>query len=170
MNLTDGLDGLAITPIILVCVGLGIFTYLSGHINFANYLLIPHLPGVGELTIFIGAIVGSGLGFLWYNSYPAQIFMGDVGSLSLGAVIGYVAMAARQEIVLIIMGGIFVAETISVIIQITSIKLFNRKVFLWTPLHHHFEKKGWPEPKVVSRFWIVTFILVLVGIATLKIR
>lgn len=170
VNLTDGLDGLAITPVILVCVGLGIFTYLSGHINFANYLLIPHLPGVGELTIFIGAIVGSGLGFLWYNSYPAQIFMGDVGSLSLGAALGIIAVSIRQEFILMLMGGVFVIETLSVILQIASFRLTGKRIFKMAPLHHHFELSGLAEPKIIVRFWIITLILVLFALATFRLR
>ena len=170
VNLTDGLDGLAIMPIVLVSGALGIFAYLSGNINFSEYLLIPYIKDAGEITIFIGAIVGSGLGFLWFNSYPAQVFMGDVGALSLGAAIGLIAIIVRQEIVLVIMGGIFVIEALSVIIQVLSFKFRNKRVFLMAPFHHHFEQKGWAEPKVVVRFWIISFILILIGLATLKIR
>ncbi len=170
VNLTDGLDGLAIMPIVLVSGALGIFAYLSGNINFSEYLLIPYIKDAGEITIFIGAIVGSGLGFLWFNSYPAQVFMGDVGALSLGAAIGLIAIIVRQEIVLVIMGGIFVIEALSVIIQVLSFKFRKKRVFLMAPFHHHFEQKGWAEPKVVVRFWIISFILILIGLATLKIR
>ena len=170
VNLTDGLDGLAIMPIVLVSGALGIFAYLSGNINFSEYLLIPYIKDAGEITIFIGAIVGSGLGFLWFNSYPAQVFMGDVGALSLGAAIGLIAIIVRQEIVLLIMGGIFVIEALSVIIQVFSFKYRNKRVFLMAPFHHHFEQKGWAEPKIVVRFWIISFILILIGLATLKIR
>ena len=170
VNLTDGLDGLAIMPTILIAGALGVFAYVSGHIEFANYLAIPYLPGTGELVIFCGAIFGAGLGFLWFNTYPAQIFMGDVGSLSLGAVLGTLAVMVRQEVVFFIMSGIFVMETISVILQVGSYKLRGKRIFKMAPLHHHFELKGWPEPRVIVRFWIITVILVLVGLATLKIR
>jgi phospho-N-acetylmuramoyl-pentapeptide-transferase len=170
VNLTDGLDGLAILPTVMVAGALGIFAYVTGHAKFAEYLLIPHLPGVGELTIFTAALVGAGLGFLWFNTYPAQVFMGDVGALALGAALGVVAVAVRQEIVLFIMGGVFVMETVSVILQVASYKLTGRRIFRMAPLHHHFELKGWPEPRVIVRFWIVTVILVLVGLASLKIR
>jgi len=170
VNLTDGLDGLAIMPIILVSGAFGIFAYLSGNINFSEYLLIPYINNAGEITIFIAAVIGSGLGFLWFNTYPAQVFMGDVGALSLGAAVGLMAVIVRQEIVLIIMGGIFVIEALSVIIQVLSFKYRKKRVFLMAPFHHHFEQKGWAEPKVVVRFWIISFILVLVGLATLKLR
>jgi phospho-N-acetylmuramoyl-pentapeptide-transferase len=170
VNLTDGLDGLAIMPIVLVSGALGIFAYLSGNINFSEYLLIPYIKDAGEITIFIGAIVGSGLGFLWFNTYPAQVFMGDVGALSLGAAIGLMAVIVRQEIVLIIMGGIFVIEALSVIIQVLSFKYRKKRVFLMAPFHHHFEQKGWAEPKIVVRFWIISFILILIGLATIKLR
>ena len=170
VNLTDGLDGLAIMPIVLVSGALGIFAYLSGNINFSEYLLIPYIKDSGEITIFIGAIVGSGLGFLWFNSYPAQVFMGDVGALALGAAVGLIAIIVRQEIVLVIMGGIFVVEALSVIIQVLSFKFRNKRIFLMAPFHHHFEQKGWAEPKVVVRFWIISFILILIGLATLKLR
>ena len=170
VNLTDGLDGLAIMPIVLVSGALGIFAYLSGNMNFSEYLLIPYIENSGEITIFIGAIIGSGLGFLWFNTYPAQVFMGDVGALSLGAAIGLVAVIVRQEVVLIIMGGIFVLEALSVIIQVLSFKYRGKRVFLMAPFHHHFEKKGWAEPKIVVRFWIISFILILIGLATLKLR
>lgn len=170
VNLTDGLDGLAIMPTVLVAGALGIFAYASGNAVFANYLHIPHLPGTGELIIFCGALVGAGLGFLWFNTYPAQVFMGDVGALALGAALGVVAVIVRQEIVLFIMGGVFVMETVSVILQVASFKLTGRRIFRMAPLHHHFELKGWPEPRVIVRFWIITVVLVLVGLATLKIR
>lgn len=170
VNLTDGLDGLAIMPTVLVAGALGIFAYVSGNAVFANYLHIPFIPGSGELIIFCGAIVGAGLGFLWFNTYPAQVFMGDVGALALGAALGIVAVIVRQEIVLFIMGGVFVMETISVILQVASFKLTGRRIFRMAPLHHHFELKGWPEPRVIVRFWIVTVVLVLIGLATLKIR
>lgn len=170
VNLTDGLDGLAIMPTVLVAGALGIFAYVSGNAVFANYLHIPFIPGAGELIIFCGAMVGAGLGFLWFNTYPAQVFMGDVGALALGAALGVVAVIVRQEIVLFIMGGVFVMETISVILQVASFKLTGRRIFRMAPLHHHFELKGWPEPRVIVRFWIVTVVLVLVGLATLKVR
>ena len=170
VNLTDGLDGLAILPAVLVGGALGVFAYVSGHAAFSQYLLIPNIPGAGELVVFCAALVGAGLGFLWFNSYPAQVFMGDVGALSLGAGLGVVAVVVRQEIVLFIMGGIFVVETVSVILQVASYKLVGRRIFAMAPLHHHFELKGWPEPKVIVRFWIITFVLVLIGLATLKIR
>lgn len=170
VNLTDGLDGLAILPTVLVGGALGIFAYLSGHINFAEYLFIPYVPGVGELIIFCGALVGAGLGFLWFNTYPAQVFMGDVGALALGAALGTVAVITRQEIVLFIMGGVFVVETLSVVIQVLSFKLTSKRVFRMAPIHHHFELKGWPEPRVIVRFWIITVVLVLIGLATLKLR
>jgi phospho-N-acetylmuramoyl-pentapeptide-transferase len=170
VNLTDGLDGLAIMPTVLVAGALGIFVYVSGHAKISEYLLIPFLPGIGEVTIFCGALIGSGLGFLWFNAYPAQVFMGDVGALALGAALGVVAVVARQELVLLIMGGVFVMETVSVILQVGSYKLTGRRIFRMAPLHHHFELKGWPEPRVIVRFWIITVILVLIGLASLKIR
>lgn len=170
VNLTDGLDGLAILPSVMVGGALGVFAYASGNVNFANYLAIPHIPGVGELIIFCGALVGAGLGFLWFNTYPAQVFMGDVGALALGAALGAVAVMVRQELVLFIMGGVFVIETVSVILQVASFKLTGKRIFKMAPLHHHFELKGWPEPRVIVRFWIITVILVLVGLATLKVR
>ncbi|MEJ2439126.1 MAG: phospho-N-acetylmuramoyl-pentapeptide-transferase [Gammaproteobacteria bacterium] len=170
VNLTDGLDGLAILPTVMVGGALGIFAYLSGNANFSHYLGIPHIPGVGELIIFCGALVGAGLGFLWFNTYPAQVFMGDVGALALGAALGVVAVMVRQELVLMIMGGVFVIETISVILQVASFKLTGKRIFKMAPLHHHFELKGWPEPRVIVRFWIITVILVLIGLATLKVR
>ncbi len=170
VNLTDGLDGLAIMPTVMVAAGLGVFAYLSGHIEFANYLHIPYIHGSGELIIFCGAIVGAGLGFLWFNTYPAQVFMGDVGALSLGAALGVVAVIVRQELVLVIMGGVFVMETLSVVLQVGSYKLTGKRIFRMAPIHHHFELKGWPEPRIIVRFWIITVILVLIGLATLKIR
>ncbi len=170
VNLTDGLDGLAIMPTVLVAGALAIFAYASGNMVFAEHLHIPKIPGAGELVVFCGAIVGAGLGFLWFNTYPAQVFMGDVGALALGAALGVVAMIVRQEIVLFIMGGIFVMETVSVIMQVASYKLTGRRIFRMAPLHHHFELKGWPEPRVIVRFWIITLVLVLVGLATLKVR
>ncbi len=170
VNLTDGLDGLAIMPTVLVAGALGIFAYVSGNSVFAQYLHIPYIPGAGELIVFCGALVGAGLGFLWFNTYPAQVFMGDVGALALGAALGVVAVIVRQEIVLFIMGGVFVMETVSVILQVASFKLTGRRIFRMAPLHHHFELKGWPEPRVIVRFWIVTVVLVLIGLATLKIR
>ncbi len=170
VNLTDGLDGLAIMPTVLVSAALGVFAYVSGNANFAQYLLIPAIPGSGELVIICAAIVGAGLGFLWFNTYPAQVFMGDVGALALGAALGMIAVIVRQEIVLIIMGGVFVMETVSVILQVGSFKLTGRRIFKMAPLHHHFELKGWPEPRVIVRFWIITLVLVLLGLATLKIR
>ncbi len=170
VNLTDGLDGLATLPTVLVGGALGIFVYVSGNIHFSNYLLIPYIPGSGEVAVFCGALVGAGLGFLWYNSYPAEVFMGDVGSLALGAGLGMVAVIARQEIIFFIMGGVFVMETVSVILQVASFKLRGKRIFRMAPIHHHFELKGWPEPKVIVRFWILTVIFVLVGLASLKLR
>lgn len=170
VNLTDGLDGLAILPTVLVAGALGFFAYLGGNINFANYLHIPYIAGAGELVIICASIVGAGLGFLWFNTYPAQVFMGDVGALALGAALGVIAVVVRQELVLLIMGGVFVIETVSVILQVASFKLTGRRIFRMAPLHHHFELKGWPEPRVIVRFWIITVVLVLIGLATLKIR
>jgi len=170
VNLTDGLDGLAILPTVLIAGALGIFAYVTGHVKFAEYLSIPYIQGVEEVAIFCGAICGAGLGFLWFNTYPAQVFMGDVGALGLGAALGTIAVLVRQELVLFIMGGVFVMETVSVIIQVTSFKLTGRRVFAMAPLHHHYELKGWPEPRVIVRFWIISFVLVLIGLATLKLR
>jgi phospho-N-acetylmuramoyl-pentapeptide-transferase len=170
VNLTDGLDGLAILPSVLVAGGLIVFAYASGHARFAGYLGIPHLPGTSELCVFCGAMVGAGLGFLWFNTYPAQVFMGDVGALALGAGLGIVAVSVRQELVLVIMGAVFVAEALSVIVQVTSFKLTGKRVFRMAPIHHHFELMGWPEPRVIVRFWIVTVVMVLIGLASLKIR
>jgi len=170
VNLTDGLDGLAIMPTVMVAGAFAIFAYLTGNVVFAEYLSIPYVPGVGEMVVFCGAMVGAGLGFLWFNAYPAQVFMGDVGALALGAALGILAVMVRQELVLVIMGGLFVVETISVILQVASFKLTGRRIFRMAPLHHHFELKGWPEPRIIVRFWVVTVMLVLVGLATLKIR
>ena len=170
VNLTDGLDGLAIMPTVLVASALAVFAYASGNVKIAQYLGIPYIAGVGEIAVFCVAIAGAGLGFLWFNAYPAQVFMGDVGALALGAALGIVAVLVRQEIVLAIMGGVFVAETVSVVLQVTSYKLTKRRIFRMAPLHHHFELKGWPEPRIIVRFWIVTLILVLIGLATLKVR
>jgi phospho-N-acetylmuramoyl-pentapeptide-transferase len=170
VNLTDGLDGLAIFPALMIAFGLGIFAYVTGHAGFADYLNIPHVDGAGEMAVICGALIGAGLGFLWFNAYPAQVFMGDVGALALGAALGLVAVVARQEIELVIMAGIFVMETLSVMIQVVSYKLTGRRVFRMAPLHHHFELQGWPEPRIVVRFWIITVILVLVALSTLKIR
>jgi len=170
VNLTDGLDGLAIMPTVLVGGALGLFAYVTGNVNFSGYLDIPYVAGTGEIMVFCAALAGAGLGFLWFNTYPAQVFMGDIGALSLGAALGAVAVVVRQEIVLAIMGGVFVVETLSVIIQVASFKLTGKRVFRMAPLHHHFELKGWAEPKVIVRFWIITVILVLIGLASLKIR
>jgi phospho-N-acetylmuramoyl-pentapeptide-transferase len=170
VNLTDGLDGLAIMPTVLVSTGLAIFAYVAGHAEFSRYLQVPYVAGAGEVAIFCGAMIGAGLGFLWFNTYPATIFMGDIGALALGAALGMVSVVVRQELVLLIMGGVFVVETISVMLQVLSFKLTGRRIFRMAPLHHHFELKGWPEPRVIVRFWIITVILVLAGIATLKLR
>jgi len=170
VNLTDGLDGLAIMPAVLVGGALGLFAWVSGNVIVSDYLGIPFVSGAGEMLIFCAALAGAGLGFLWFNTYPAQVFMGDVGALALGAALGLVAVVARQELVLLIMGGVFVVETASVIIQVASYKLTGRRIFRMAPLHHHFELKGWAEPKVIVRFWIITVILVLVGLASLKVR
>jgi phospho-N-acetylmuramoyl-pentapeptide-transferase len=170
VNLTDGLDGLAILPTVMVSGALGVFAYVAGHVHFSGYLGLPYVPGAGEVVVICGALVGAGLGFLWFNTYPAQVFMGDIGALALGAALGTIAVVVRQEIVLFIMGGVFVMETISVILQVASFKLTGRRIFRMAPLHHHFELKGWPEPRVIVRFWIITVILVLIGLASLKIR
>ncbi|MCZ8130658.1 MAG: phospho-N-acetylmuramoyl-pentapeptide-transferase [Steroidobacteraceae bacterium] len=170
VNLTDGLDGLAIVPAVMVGGALGVFAWASGNAIFANYLLIPHVPGVGEVMVFCATLVGAGLGFLWFNTYPAQVFMGDVGALALGAALGVVAVCVRQEIVLFVMGGVFVLETVSVMLQVASYKLTGKRIFRMAPIHHHFELKGWAEPKVIVRFWIITVVLVLAGLATLKVR
>ena len=170
VNLTDGLDGLAILPTVMVAAALIVFAYVAGNVNFARYLAVPYISGVGEVCVFCGAIVGAGLGFLWFNTYPAQIFMGDMGALALGAALGTVAVVVRQELVLLIMGGVFVMETVSVILQVVSYKLTGKRLFKMAPIHHHFELKGWPEPRVIVRFWIVTVVLVLAALATLKLR
>ncbi|MCY7313252.1 MAG: phospho-N-acetylmuramoyl-pentapeptide-transferase [Pseudoxanthomonas sp.] len=170
VNLTDGLDGLAIMPTVLVACALGVFAYAAGNAVFSAYLQIPQVPGAGELVIICAAIAGAGLGFLWFNTYPAMVFMGDIGALALGAVLGTIAVIVRQELVLVIMGGIFVIETLSVIIQVASFKLTGKRVFRMAPIHHHFELKGWPEPRVIVRFWIISVVLVLVALATLKVR
>ena len=170
VKLTDGLDGLAIMPSVLVAGALGVFAYASGNVVFANYLGIPYIAGSGEVLVICSAIFGAGLGFLWFNTYPAQVFMGDIGALALGAALGVIAVIVRQEIVLFIMGGVFVMETVSVILQVASFKLRGKRIFRMAPIHHHYELKGWAEPKVIVRFWIITVILVLVGLATLKLR
>jgi len=170
VNLTDGLDGLAIMPSVFVAAALGIFAYVAGHSVFSEYLQLPFVPGAGELAIFCGALAGAGLGFLWFNTYPAQIFMGDIGALAVGAALGLIAVIVRQELVFIVMAGVFVMETVSVILQVASFKLTGKRIFRMAPVHHHFELKGWPEPRVIVRFWIVSVILVLAGLATLKIR
>jgi phospho-N-acetylmuramoyl-pentapeptide-transferase len=170
VNLTDGLDGLAIMPSVLVGGGLGIFGYAAGNVIYADYLSVPYIEGAGEMMVFCSSLAGAGLGFLWFNTYPAQVFMGDIGALALGAALGTVAIIVRQELVLMIMGGLFVIETLSVIIQVASFKLTGRRIFRMAPLHHHYELKGWAEPKVIVRFWIITVILVLVGLSSLKIR
>jgi phospho-N-acetylmuramoyl-pentapeptide-transferase len=170
VNLTDGLDGLAIMPTVMIGSALGIFAYVTGNAIFARYLGFPHIPGAGELAVICGAIGGAGLGFLWFNAYPADVFMGDVGALALGAALGAIAIIVRQEIVLFIMGGVFVVETLSVMIQVASFKTTGRRVFRMAPLHHHYELKGWKENQVVVRFWIITMLLVLFGLSTLKLR
>tara|TARA_B110000503_G_scaffold37933_1_gene62230 strand:+ start:98295 stop:99377 length:1083 start_codon:yes stop_codon:yes gene_type:complete len=170
VNLTDGLDGLAILPSVLVGGALGAIAYLAGHVEFASYLQIPYVAGSGEVVIFAGGLLGTGLGFLWFNTYPAQIFMGDVGALALGAALGTMAIIARHELVLVIMGGVFVMETLSVILQVGSFKLTGKRIFKMAPIHHHFELMGWPEPRIIVRFWIITVMLVLFGLATLKLR
>ena len=176
VNLTDGLDGLAIMPTVLVAGALGVFAYVAGNVVFSKYLLVPYVPGAGELAVFCAAVVGSGLAFLWFNAYPAQVFMGDVGALALGGAIGVVAIVVRQEFVLFIMGGVFVIETLSVMLQVSYFKYtklrfgIGRRILKMAPLHHHFEESGWKETQVVVRFWIITMMLVLVGLATLKIR
>ncbi len=170
VNLTDGLDGLAIMPAVMVAAALGIFAYAAGNAVFAQYLDIPAVPNAGELLIFCAALGGAGLGFLWFNAYPAQVFMGDIGALAIGAALGAIAVIVRQEAVVLVMGGIFVLETASVILQVASFKLTGKRLFRMAPIHHHFELKGWAEPKVIVRFWIITFVLVLVGLSTLKLR
>lgn len=170
VNLTDGLDGLAIMPTIMVAGALAVFAYVTGNVNFAAYLHIPYIPEAAELTVVCAAIVGAGLGFLWFNTYPAQVFMGDVGSLALGGILGVIAILVRQELVLLIMGGVFVIETVSVMLQVGSYKLRGKRIFRMAPIHHHYELKGWPEPRVIVRFWIISLVLVVVGLATLKLR
>jgi phospho-N-acetylmuramoyl-pentapeptide-transferase len=170
VNLTDGLDGLAIMPAAMVAVGLGIFAWASGNAIYAPYLGIPEIPGAGEIAIFCGSMAGAGLGFLWFNTYPAQVFMGDVGALALGGALGVVSVIVRQELVVLLMGGIFVLETASVILQVASFKLRGKRIFRMAPIHHHYELKGWAEPKVIVRFWIISLLLVLAGLATLKVR
>lgn len=170
VNLTDGLDGLAIMPTVLVAGALAVFAYVAGNVKFATYLSVPYVMGVGEVAVFCGAMVGAGLGFLWFNTYPAQVFMGDVGALALGAALGVVAVVVRQELVLFIMGGVFVMEAVSVMLQVASFKFTGQRIFRMAPIHHHFELKGWPEPRVIVRFWIITVILVLIGLGSLKIR
>jgi len=170
VNLTDGLDGLAILPTVAIGAALGIIAYLTGHLEFARYLHIPHVSGAGELVVFCGAMGGAGLGFLWFNTYPAQVFMGDVGALALGAALGTVAVITRHEIVFFIMSGIFVLETVSVMLQVASYRMTGKRIFRMAPIHHHYELKGWPEPRVIVRFWIITVMLVLFGLATLKLR
>jgi len=170
VNLTDGLDGLAIMPSVLVGGALGVFAYVTGNVNFSEYLGIPYVAGTGEILVFCAALSGAGLGFLWFNTYPAQVFMGDIGALALGAALGTVAVVTRQELILAVMGGVFVVETVSVMMQVASYKLTGRRIFRMAPLHHHFELKGWAEPKVIVRFWIITVVLVLIGLSSLKIR
>jgi phospho-N-acetylmuramoyl-pentapeptide-transferase len=170
VNLTDGLDGLAIGPMIIAAGTYLIFAYVAGHARVADYLQISNIPGSGELSVMCGSMVGAGLGFLWFNTYPAQVFMGDVGSLSLGGALGIIAVITKQEIVLVIVGGIFVVEALSVIFQVTSFRLYGRRIFRMAPIHHHFELKGWPEPKIIVRFWIISIILALVALSTLKLR
>jgi phospho-N-acetylmuramoyl-pentapeptide-transferase len=170
VNLTDGLDGLAIMPTVMVAGALAIFAYVAGNFVFSRYLGVPYVPGAGELAVFCTALAGAGLGFLWFNAYPAEVFMGDVGALALGAAIGVVAVIVRQEIVLFVMGGVFVVETLSVVLQVGSFKLTGKRIFRMAPLHHHYELKGWKENQVVVRFWIITMMLVLVGLSTLKLR
>ena len=170
VNLTDGLDGLAIMPTVLVASALALFAYVAGNSVFSHYLELPYIPGAGELTVFAASIAGAGLGFLWFNTYPAEVFMGDIGALALGAALGVIAVIVRQEIVLFIMGGVFVMETLSVMLQVGSFKLTGRRIFRMAPLHHHYELKGWKETQVVVRFWIITMMLVLIGLSTLKLR
>tara|TARA_B100001013_G_scaffold128013_1_gene74586 strand:- start:145 stop:1233 length:1089 start_codon:yes stop_codon:yes gene_type:complete len=170
VNLTDGLDGLAVLPTVIVGAALGLIAYLVGNVEFATYLQIPYVAGAGELSVFCGALIGAGLGFLWFNAYPAQVFMGDTGSLALGSALGVVGVMVRHEIVLLVMGGLFVLEAFSVIVQVTTFKLTGKRVFRMAPIHHHFELKGWPEPKIIVRFWIITLMLVMLGLTTLKLR
>ena len=170
VNLTDGLDGLAIMPTVMVAAGFALIAWATGNVNFANYLHIPYVANASELMVICTAIIGAGLGFLWFNTYPAQVFMGDVGSLALGAILGIIAVLVRQEFLLFIMGGVFVMETLSVILQVGSYKLRGQRIFRMAPIHHHYELKGWPEPRVIVRFWIITLVLVLLGLVTLKLR
>jgi phospho-N-acetylmuramoyl-pentapeptide-transferase len=170
VNLTDGLDGLAIGPVIIAAGTYLLFAYVAGHATLSTYLQINGVKGAGELSILCGAMIGAGLGFLWFNTYPAQVFMGDVGSLSLGGAIGTIAVITKQEIVLVIVGGIFVMEALSVIVQVVSFRLYGKRIFRMAPIHHHFELKGWPEPKIIVRFWIISIILALIGLSTLKLR
>ncbi|MCG8440734.1 MAG: phospho-N-acetylmuramoyl-pentapeptide-transferase, partial [Caulobacterales bacterium] len=170
VNLTDGLDGLAIAPVMIAAGAMGFIAYVTGTVTYADYLFLTHTPGTAELAILIGALLGASLGFLWYNAPPAMVFMGDTGSLALGGALGAIAVAAKHEIVLVIIGGIFVLETVSVIVQVVSFKLFGRRVFRMAPIHHHFEKLGWQEPTIVIRFWIISVILAIIGLATLKLR
>ena len=170
MNLTDGLDGLAIVPVMIACLCFALIAYLTGNTVFANYLQINHVPGTGELAVFCGALLGAGLGFLWFNAPPAMVFMGDTGSLSLGGALGTISIVTKHELVLAIIGGLFVLETASVIVQVASFKMTGKRVFRMAPLHHHFEKKGWAEPTIVIRFWIIAVILALIGLSTLKLR
>ena len=170
VNLTDGLDGLAIMPTVMVAAGFALIAWATGNVNFANYLHIPYVANASELMVICTAIIGAGLGFLWFNTYPAQVFMGDVGSLALGAILGVIAVLVRQEFLLFIMGGVFVMETLSVILQVGSYKLRGQRIFRMAPIHHHYELKGWPEPRVIVRFWIITLVLVLLGLVTLKLR
>ena len=170
VNLTDGLDGLAIGITTIAALALGMIAYMVGRFDFSRYLLVPYVPGAGELTVFLGALVGSGMGFLWFNSHPAEMFMGDTGSLALGGILGTVAIMIKQEILLVIIGGVFVIEALSVILQVASYKLTGKRIFLMSPIHHHFEKKGWAESKIIARFWIVASLLALFGLSTLKLR
>jgi phospho-N-acetylmuramoyl-pentapeptide-transferase len=170
VNLTDGLDGLAIGPVMIAGFTYGLFAYVSGHVKMAEYLQIPYVAGSAELTVFCGALVAAGMGFLWFNAYPAQMFMGDMGSLSLGAALGIVALISKQEILLVVVGGIFVVEAISVIFQVTSYKLTRKRIFRMAPIHHHFELKGWPEPQIIVRFWIISAICAVAALSTLKLR
>jgi phospho-N-acetylmuramoyl-pentapeptide-transferase len=170
VNLTDGLDGLAIGPVIVAAGTYGVIAYLTGHLKFAEYLQVPYVAGVGELSIFCAAILAAGLGFLWFNAYPAQMFMGDVGSLSLGAALGVLAIMTKNEILLVVIGGVFVVEALSVIFQVVSFKLRRKRVFLMAPIHHHYELKGWPEPQIIVRFWIISIVCSLIALSTLKLR
>ncbi|MDE0645842.1 MAG: phospho-N-acetylmuramoyl-pentapeptide-transferase [Gammaproteobacteria bacterium] len=170
VNLADGLDGLAILPSVMIAAALGLIAYLVGHVEFSDYLKIPYVPHMGEVAIFCGALVGAGLGFLWFNAYPAQVFMGDIGALAIGAALGTVGVLVRHEVVLLIMSGVFLLESASVVLQVASFKMTGRRVFQMAPLHHHFELKGWPEPRIIVRFWIISFMLVLVGLSMLKLR